>query len=454
MSRRITAVASLATVTLALTACGGSSDGGDDATNGGGSATGDAVSYWLWDSNQLPAYQKCADAFTGASGIQVEIEQYGWDDYWSSLTNNFVAGNAPDVFTDHVSQYPQFAAQNQLLDLTDLIERDGVDLSVYQDGLADLWVDQEGKRYGLPKDWDTIAVFYNSAMTDEAGITAEQMATLEWNPEDGGTYEEVIAALTVDEAGVRGNEAGFDKDNVAVYGLGLSTGFGGFGQTEWAHYAMANGFEYANQNPWGTEWNYGSPEFTDTMDWWRGLIEKGYMPTLEIASSGVSLQESYGASKYAMVTEGSWNTNAYMTLQGVETALAPTPVGPTGERASLFNGLADSIWVGTDNQENAWEWVKFLGSAECQDIVAGEAVVFPAVKSSLDIATQAFTEKGYDISSFTVHVEEGTTHLAPIADNFAQLTSIMQAATEQFLLFQRDSDVFVEANDQVNALFQ
>jgi hypothetical protein len=42
------------------------------------------------------------------------------------------------VFTDHVSQYPQFAAQGQLLDLTELIERDGVDLSIYQDGLADL----------------------------------------------------------------------------------------------------------------------------------------------------------------------------------------------------------------------------------------------------------------------------------------------------------------------------
>lgn len=458
MSRRITAVAGLAATSLLLAACGGSSDdggstGGGDST-GGGSASGEAVSYWLWDANQLPAYQMCADTFTETSGIEVEIEQYGWDDYWSGLTNNFVAGNAPDVFTDHVSQYPQFAAQGQLLDLTELIEHDGVDLSIYQDGLADLWVDQEGARYGLPKDWDTIAIFYNTTMTEEAGVTPEQMASLEWNPEDGGTYEEVIAALTVDENGVRGNEPGFDKDNVAVYGLGLAGAGGGFGQTEWAHYAMSNGFQYSNQNPWGTEWNYGDTEFTETMEWWRSLIEKGYMPTLEIASSGVSLQESYGAGKYAMVTEGSWNTNAYMTLQGVETALAPTPVGPTGERASLFNGLADSIWIGSDNQENAWEWVKFLGSAECQDIVAGQAVVFPAVKSSLDLAVESFSEKGYDITPFTVHVEEGTTHLAPIADNFAELTAIMQAAGEQFLLFQRDADVYTEANQQVNALFE
>ena len=34
----------------------------------------------------------------------------------------------------------------------------------YAKGLADLWVAQDGKRYGLPKDWDTIAIFYNKKM--------------------------------------------------------------------------------------------------------------------------------------------------------------------------------------------------------------------------------------------------------------------------------------------------
>ena len=59
-------------------------------------------------------------------------------------------------------------------------------------------------------------------MTDSAGLTAEQMANLDWNPQDGGSYEKAIAHLTVDKNGVRGDEAGFDKNNVAVYGLGLA----------------------------------------------------------------------------------------------------------------------------------------------------------------------------------------------------------------------------------------
>ena len=61
--------------------------------------------------------------------------------------------------------------------------------------------------------------------------------------------------------------------------------------------------------------------------------------------------DAYGAGKYAMVTEGSWNTKAYWNLKGVKSVLAPTPVGPTGKRASLFNGLADNISASTDTPD-------------------------------------------------------------------------------------------------------
>ena len=37
---------------------------------------------------------------------------------------------------------------------------------------------QDGKRYGLPKDWDTIGLFYNKAMLASAGVTEEQMKDL------------------------------------------------------------------------------------------------------------------------------------------------------------------------------------------------------------------------------------------------------------------------------------
>ena len=71
--------------------------------------------------------------------IKVNITQKGWDDYWSGIQNGMVAGTAPDVFTDHLAKYPEFAAKDQLVDIQPYVDRDKVDMSVYLSGLADLW---------------------------------------------------------------------------------------------------------------------------------------------------------------------------------------------------------------------------------------------------------------------------------------------------------------------------
>src|SRR5687768_4327212 len=76
--------------------------------NANRAAAQDAVTlrYALWDSNQLPAYQACADAFTAQNPtITIAIEQIGWDDYWTGLTAGFLSEDVPDVFTDHLAKY-------------------------------------------------------------------------------------------------------------------------------------------------------------------------------------------------------------------------------------------------------------------------------------------------------------------------------------------------------------
>ncbi|MEU8105984.1 sugar ABC transporter substrate-binding protein [Nonomuraea muscovyensis] len=449
MKSHLRSLAVAATATLLLSACGGGQDTGEGAA--AGPVT---IDYWLWDTAQQPQYQACADAFKKANPqYTVKITQYGWDDYWNTLTTSFVSGTAPDVFVSHLSRYPEFAAQSQLLPITDLVAKDKVDLSQYQDGLADLWVAKDGQRYGLPKDFDTVAVIYNTDKLKEAGIKPEEMTKLTWNPQDGGTYEDVIAKLTVDVNGKRGDEPGFDKKHVATYGLGLAGSGAGFGQTEWSLYTMSNGWQYADQNPWPTKFNYADPKFKDTIRWFTSLIDKGYMPTMEIASAGTGQIDAYGAGNYAMVTEGSWNTKTYWALKGAKSALAPTPIGPTGKRASLFNGLADNISAGTDNPDAAWAWTKFLASPACQEeIVAKEAVVFPAIKAAMPKAEQAFADAGIDVKPFTMHVQDGTTHLAPIAEHWADITAIMTETMDS--IFSRKSDVNAldEANTKVNAL--
>jgi multiple sugar transport system substrate-binding protein len=448
-----------AILSLALTACGGGgSAGGSEADSSGGAidtsnASGE-ISYWLWDANQLPAYQACADAFHAKNpNITVKITQAAYDDYWTKITNGFVGGTAPDVFTNHLSKYPEQVAQEQLVPLDDTLKKDGIDTSAYQQGLADLWVGQDGKRYGLPKDFDTVAVFYNKKLIADAGVKEADLANMTWNPDDGGSYEKMIAHLTVDQNGKRGDEAGFDKSKVKVYGLGLDGGSGGGnGQTQWSMYTGTLPWQFTDKNPWGTHYNYDDPNFQKTQGWMRSLIEKGYMPSVE-AVTGQGSSDIYGAGKYAMITNGSWLIGTMFGYKGVETGLAPTPIGPSGKRSSMYNGLADSIWVGSKNKPAAAKWVEFLGSADCQDIVGEKGVVFPAVKTSTDKAEAAFKAKGIDVTPFLVQVKEGTTFLFPITDHASQITGIMQPAMDAVYTGKAQPSSLTDANNQVNALF-
>src|SRR4051794_21816149 len=166
-----------------------------------GTAHATEVKYMLWDSNQLPAYQQCAADFQKKNpGITIKITQSGWNDYWTALSTGFVSGTAPDVFTDHLAKYPEFAKNKLLVDLTTFIQRDKVDVGTYASGLYDVW-GRDGKQYGLPKDWDTIGFIVNLEQAKKAGVTLADLQAMTWNPKDGGSFEQIVRKLTLDSAG-------------------------------------------------------------------------------------------------------------------------------------------------------------------------------------------------------------------------------------------------------------
>ena len=116
------------------------------------------------------------------------------------------------MFTNHLSKYPEFVTQQQLVPLDETLAKDGFNVDQYQPGLADLWKGQDGKRYGLPKDFDTVALFYNKKLVADGGVTEDPLKPSAGTRTDGGTYEKAIAHLTVDDNGKRGDEAGLRQE--------------------------------------------------------------------------------------------------------------------------------------------------------------------------------------------------------------------------------------------------
>jgi multiple sugar transport system substrate-binding protein len=452
-------IAGTAALALILTACGGSSSdsgssasvGGAPAASAGGDVTG-SIEYWLWDQNQLPAYQACADAFaTKYPGAKVNITVYQWDDYWQKINSGFTSDTGPDVFTGHLSKYPEFINKQYILSLSDALAADKYDTDIYQPGLLSLWTAQDGKIYGLPKDFDTVGLFYNSDMVKAAGYTDEDLAALEWNPTDGGTFEKFIAHMTIDNNGVRGDEPGFDKANVKTYGFGQENPDSVAGQTQWSPFTNSNSWTYLDKNPWGTHYNFDQDKFAETMTWFRGLTEKGYSPTND-KTVGADAGKLLAGGTYASLIEGDWNTTSFLK-QTPTLKIAPTPIGPDGKRASMFNGLADNINAGTKNQATAIKWVEFTGSQECQDLVAAKAVVFPAIPASTEKADAAFKTAGIDMSGFLTHITDKTTFLYPITDHAADINALIAPALQSFMSGATDASSFKDVNTQINDLF-
>lgn len=410
------------------------------------------VKYMLWDSIQLPAYRQCAADFTAKyPGTTIKITQAGWDDYWTAISTGFIANAAPDVFVNHLGKAPQFVSNDLLVDLSPYVQRDQLDMTQYPAGLVQVWM-RSGKQYGLPKDWDTVALMVNLAHAKKAGVSLDQLQAMAWNPKDGGSFETVLKRLTLDAQGRNALDPAFDKQHVAVYGY-QNPGAGNMaGQTEWSHFAVSNGFSY-QAAPWATPFRYNDPRLAETITWLASLPGKGVSAPYQF-TQGQSASAAFAAGKVAMVPDGAWMIGYYAHNVKFANTWVPLPRGPSGRRASMLNGVADSIWVGSKVKEEAWAWVKYLASPDCQRVVAKHGVVFPAIHGLAEQVVAQHQRNGVDASAFLTMAKEQT-FLSPVADNGAQVSELMKNAVENVLLGKKAAGpALQDANDKINRLFK
>lgn len=429
----------------ALSSCGSGSSAPAGSTQ---------IDYWLWDANQLPAYSAAIDLFMEKNpDVYVRITQMGWGDYWTKVTASFVAEAGPDAFTDHLARFPEFVKLGVIAPLDGLAPLEDISADRFQPGLQELWSDQNGTRYGIPKDYDTIAIMYDKNLLAEEGLTPEDLEGLDWNPEDGGSFERILARLTLDANGVRGDEEGFDPKNIARYGLAADTGTDYTGQTSWSPFALSTGWTFTNQDTWGTAFNYDDDRFAATMDWYFGLVDKGIFPPFGLFGDSSPPQAQLQAGRSALATVGSWMISTYANMEGMDIGIAPLPAGPAGTPVSMFNGLGDSISAQSQHKEEAARLIAFLASDEAQQAIGERAPFFPATDVGTQAAIDAYAEAGLDVTPYTDRVENGETGLYPLVENSAEIASIMQPAFDQCWMRRTSGADFASFNERVNALF-
>lgn len=133
-------------------------------------------------------------------GIESQFEHVTLEFVGGDLQELIAEGNIPDmVIRGNANNIPSFLDLDMLMPLDDLIEKHGLDLSMYRDNVIDHYRSwgEEQQLYLLPYNWATWALYYNKDVFDIMNVDY---------PQNGMTWEEVVdlaADLTKVEDGVQ-----------------------------------------------------------------------------------------------------------------------------------------------------------------------------------------------------------------------------------------------------------
>jgi len=272
-------------------------------------------------------------------------------DYPTKMRANIASGNVPDVFYVQPGQAAEYIKAGKLLNLSPYMTRDNVNPSDYYASLMEPFDCADGTVYGIPKDWNSLGLFYNKTMFQTAGLADPS----NWSWSD---LQNAAQKLT------QGN----------VVGLSLpadASRFGAFLYANGGQMLSADGKQAAFNNAAGVATAQFYTDFQKNHTGARpGDIGAGW--------DG----EALGKQSAAMTFEGGWMI-PYMTqtFASVQYGIAPMPKAPTGKQGNLLFTNGWGAYSGTKHPDAAWKLIKYLTGSANQTTVLHAGFALPTLKT-------------------------------------------------------------------------
>ena len=324
-----------------------------------GSSVEGELTVTIWDEGQRPGLQQIVDEWSAESGIAATIQVVDWNNYWTLLEAGATGGELPDVFWMHSNVAQMYMENDMLLDLTDRIAAsDKIDLGNYYEGIVNLY-SSNGKQYAVPKDIDTIALWYNKTIFDEMGVEYPN-DTWTW-----GDFADAAAKLTNDDHWGYAIQPGNNQEGYynTIYSMG--------------GYVISDDKKTSGMD---------DPNTIKAMKLFTDMIAAGYCPDLNTVSE-TAPNELLCAGKVAMSINGSWMLAGYRDNEyaaaNCDVAVLPYTNNPS-DRVSIYNGLGWAAAANGKNTDAAWSLIEFLGSKENQIKQAELGVTMAAYKGCSD----------------------------------------------------------------------
>lgn len=356
--RKVSAI--LILFVLLLGACGAPASapaqpaGGEEVE----SAATTEISYMLWGSpEELAVWQTIVDEFQKANpDIKVNVDVSDWDSYWNKLQTLFAGGTPPDVFAMDAPLYPDWQSRGVLLNLQPYIDANPALLEGLYPGPLESYKRDDGY-YGLPRDFQTIVLYYNKDMFDAAGVA---YPTDDWTLDD---LREAAKALTLDK----------DGDGVT---------------DQWGFYADLWDMElFWSGALWGHGGDIVTADRTKTLigepkarEAWRFISD---MMTVDKSMPNPDTVNQFGdpfaAGVAAMNVIGHWVVPEYSALEfGWD--VAAFPAGPE-KRATSVNSAGFVVAKDSDNPDAAFKFIEFALGESGQTKLTELGFALPVLKS-------------------------------------------------------------------------
>lgn len=276
-------------------------------------------------------------------------------EYETTITAGFSGGNAPDVFLLNGPLMGTLAPQGLLLPLDDAMSQVGRQPADYYEQLIQLY-QQEGKTYGLPKDFNPLVLFVNTDLAQQAGV----------DPASIKTWDDLRSAA---EKMTQGEGAS------KVYGLCLTPDIERYGASM-----------LQNNNPI-IENNtavFNNEQGVQAIQLWKNVQEAGFAATFQDLSAGWC-GEAFAKQLAAMVVEGGWlvpfMADPQQGGQDVKYTAVPLPTPQGGQQTSLLftNGFAANAQ--SQFPKAAAAAVIFLTSEQNQQALIPTGLAQPSLQS-------------------------------------------------------------------------
>jgi multiple sugar transport system substrate-binding protein len=318
------------------------------------------ISYSIWgDPAEIKNQQAVVDAFHVVNPkITVKVTVSDWDTYWDKLQTGIAGGDAPDVFAMDGPLFPDYQSREVLLDLKPFIDRSGYDLGQLADQAVADFTTPTGQ-FGLPRDLNVIALFYNKKMFDAASVPYPD-ETWDW-----AKLVEVAHKLTTDANGDgKPDQWGFYTETSDM-------------ENYWSSLVWQNGGDILAPDGKSTVLNTdqaaGGIQFLQDLIW-----KEKVMPDPALFAE---VGDAFEQGKAAMEANGSWLVATHQAA-GIDLGIAPLPKGPAGQATSI-NPTGAVVYAKTKSPDAAWEFVKYLASPAAQTKLMELRASLPANKEVL-----------------------------------------------------------------------